>query len=593
MCGIVGFFGLRGVRAEDVSLEKALHQMRRRGPDGEGTWHEGPCCLGHRRLSIIDLDPRAGQPMLSACGRYVIAFNGEIYNYAELRRKLQDEGAVFRTSSDTEVLLELFARRGADALPQLRGMFAFVIWDRRERRAFVARDPYGIKPLYVARTSSGLLVGSQVRALMATGLVSDQPCIRGQSGFWMLGSVPEPFTWFAEVEALRAGHYAWIEDGKISMAKCWWDVTEEWRTADGPQGPELVRERVRDALTRTVAAHRVADVPVGVFLSGGVDSSALAALMAEGGAKDLQGVTITYNEFAHTANDEVPGAAMIAQRYGLRHHIRKVGREEFEADLSRIVAAMDQPSIDGVNTWYASKAMAEIGIKVAVSGVGGDELFQGYPSFQSLPKLVSFWRRFSRVPGMKPLAKVASRLQAWRTGNSRWLHAPEWAGSIGGAWWLRRSLFSPEDLLAVMGGDYATSALKPHDVSEWIRSFDARLPNDPRLALGALESITYLRNQLLRDSDWASMDHSIELRTPFVDAWLLRELRPLLGSFERYPNKRLIAGAPATPLPEALITRTKTGFGIPIQSWVDLPLYKKGSTHSQSWAIRVADEYAV
>lgn len=233
MCGVVGAFARAGTDVADESLRAALARMARRGPDGEGMWRDDGVALGHRRLAIIDLDPRAVQPMHSIDGRYAIVYNGGIYNYRELRRELEGQGTPFRTTSDTEVILALFADRGEAMLPRLHGMFAFVIWDRVGRRAFAARDPYGIKPLYYAETSQGALVASQVKALLATGLVSREPDVHGQAGFWLLGSVPEPRTWYREIRALPAGHLAWIDRGRVGAPKGWWDVGNAWRAVNG------------------------------------------------------------------------------------------------------------------------------------------------------------------------------------------------------------------------------------------------------------------------------------------------------------------------------------------------------------------------
>lgn len=586
MCGLIVHVGDWAAAVAGAGLVRALSTMSRRGPDAECVWQEPGVWLGHRRLAIIDLEPRSSQPMHSACGRYVIAYNGEIYNFAELRSQLVSSGAQLRTSSDTEVVLALFAQEGEAMLPRLRGMFAFVIWDRVARRAFAARDPYGIKPLYLAQTAHGVLLASQVRALMATGLVSQAPCARGQAGFWMLGSVPEPHTWYRDVQALQAGHCVWVEGGRLGRPHIWWDVADEWRDTPAVAAPAAeVRERVRTALRASVAAHLVADVPVGVFLSGGIDSGALAGMMVEAGAKDLQGITIAYDEFAGSNDDEAPVAATLAAHYGIRHHVRRISREEFEADLPRILAAMDQPSVDGINTWYASKAVAELGLKVVVSGVGGDELFQGYSSFRQLPRLVSLWTAASRLPGAMALARAACKVQARRTGNSRWRHVPEWAGTMAGAWWLRRGVFSPEDLPALMGADLAAEGIRGFTATAWVHEMSGAQPSDLRLTLGQIESTTYLRNQLLRDSDWASMDHSVELRTPLVDAWLLREVQPLLGAFQQFPSKRLLAEAPALVLPEALIRRPKTGFAIPTQQWLaQLGRTNDAGSGSRGWA---------
>lgn len=586
MCGFLAAFSTPPL--PESALRAGLAQLRARGPDGEGIWHEEGAWLGHRRLAILDLDPRAAQPMHSPCGRYVIAFNGEIYNFRELRAQLQAQGVVFRTTSDTEVILALFAAQGEAMLAQLHGMFAFALWDRQARRAFIARDPYGIKPLYLARVADGVIVGSQVKALLATGLVDTVPDARGQAGFWLLGSVPEPHTGYRDISALPAGHCAWIEDGCAGALRCWDDIGRHWHQAPRAALPDAeVYQRVQEALRESVARHLVADVPVGVFLSGGIDSGALAGLMIEAGARDLTGVTIAYEEFAGRHEDEAPVAAALAAHYGIAHHVRRVGREEFLADLPCILEAMDQPSIDGINTWYASKAVAELGLKVVVSGVGGDELFQGYESFDQLPRLVARSNALARIPGVSALARLAGRLQARRSGNLRWRHAADWSRSLEGAWWLRRSLHAPEELPALMGVERARETLDASDVRGQVLALTGPLPADPRLALGQLESMTYLRNQLLRDSDWASMAHGVELRTPLVDAYLLQQLQPLLGNFHRFSNKRLLAQAPRNPLPEAIITRRKTGFGIPVARWL-AEAGMGGETGSRGWAVEVA-----
>lgn len=589
MCGFIASISAAPLR--DTVLAAALERMRRRGPDDSGLWREEGIYLGHRRLAILDLDRRAAQPMHSADGRYVIVYNGEIYNFRALRREREAAGDVFRTTSDTEVLLALFAAEGAAMLPRLRGMFAFVIWDRLTRRAFAARDAYGIKPLYYARAAGGVLLGSQVKALLATGAVSRAADARGRAGFWLLGSVPEPHTWYRDIHALPAGHCAWIDrDGHMTI-KVWQDIGSAWRNADTLQarGKAEVAAATRNALQGSVRRHLVADVPVGVFLSGGIDSGALAGLMAEAeaGAGPLIGVTVRFDEFTGSARDEAPLAAQLAAHYGLRHHVRLVTHEEFRTDLPRILDAMDQPSVDGVNTWYAAKAAAELGLKVVVSGVGGDELFQGYSSFRQLPRLVAR-ARVLRLPGVTPLARWAGALQAHRTGNNRWRHAAEWAQSLPGAWWLRRGLFSPDDLPDLMGEDAANEALEGFAVETCVRAMTGALPRDPYLALGQIESMTYLRNQLLRDSDWASMDHGVELRTPLVDAWLLRELTPLLQAFRQFPCKGLLADAPERPLPEAIRRKSKTGFGIPLGHWLAGRGGSDGTVGSRAWAEEIA-----
>jgi asparagine synthase (glutamine-hydrolysing) len=510
-----------------------------------------------------------------------------------LRSELSSSGIIFRTTSDTEVLLTLFSLHGATMLSRLRGMFAIVIWDRTAQRAFAARDPYGIKPLYWTQTSDGVMLASQVRALLATAKVSKAPCARGQAGFWLLGSVPEPHTWFKDIHALPAGHCVWIDNGNMGTPECWWDIAAAWRNAPTTLPPAAeVRERTRAALRASVVSHLVADVPVGVFLSGGIDSGALAGLMAEAGSQNLQGITIAYDEFAGTHNDEAPVAATLAAHYGITHHVRRVTPQEFEVDLPRILAAMDQPSVDGINTWYASKAVAELDLKVVVSGMGGDELFQGYSSFKQLPRLVSAWAPASRVLGAMPLARATMGWKARHSGNARWRYLPDWARTMAGAWWLRRGLYAPAELPALMGADLAAEGLNGFSPDAWVGQMSGALAADGRLALGQIESTTYMLNQLLRDGDWASMDHSVELRTPLVDAWLLRDLQPVLGAFRQFPGKRLLAEAPVRPLPAALINRPKTGFAIPVQTWLKQMGRASGQGGpSNAWAREVALAY--
>jgi len=593
MCGFIAAFGEGKEVLDSTALRRALERMRRRGPDDEGTWKGEGVVLGHRRLAILDLDPRAAQPMQSSCGRYVIGFNGEIYNFRALRRDLESRGVEFRTTSDTEVILALFAAEGEAMLPKLHGMFAFAIWDCIARRAFIARDPYGIKPLYVTEALGTVMVASQVKALLATGSVSREPDPRGQAGFWMLGSVPEPHTWFRDIRALPAGHCAWIEDGRLGPARCWHDIGDAWRGADQRDAVlEDVAERVRATLRESVARHLVADVPVAVFLSGGIDSGALVGLMAEAGARELQGVTIAYDEFAGRHDDEAPVAAKLAAHYGIRHTVRRVTRDEFLGDVPRILDAMDQPTIDGVNTWYASKAAAERGLKAVVSGVGGDELFQGYSDFRTLPRLLSLRRWLRPVPGAASLLAAAGRVQARRSGNRRWRHLAEWSGNIEGLWWLRRSVCPPDDLVELMGPELAREALAAFDATVWVREMAGPVPEDSRLAIGQIDSMIFLRNRLLRDSDWASMDHSVELRTPLVDAYLLGQVQALLPQFAKFPNKTLLANSPARALPREIIKRTKTGFGIPIRRWLATETAAKPTKlYSRYWAKQAAAIY--
>lgn len=594
MCGLAGFVTVIGaVQGAPVEfVRKMTTRMLARGPDAEGLWSGEGVVLGHRRLAILDLDARANQPMVSTDERYTIVFNGEIYNFRELRSELEAKGVAFRTISDTEVLLVLFACEGEKMLLKLRGMFAFAIWDTQTRELFMARDPYGIKPLYYTQTKDGLIFASQVKALMASGLVPAVQEPAGLAGFYLWGSVPEPWTLYRDVFALPAGHWMRVREGKADSPVGWHDIRSHWRGEGKHLSKSDLQERVRQAVTDSVRAHLVADVPVCVFLSGGIDSAALAGLASGMGAQ-VEGITIGFEEFSGRPEDEVPVAASIAAHYGLPHSVHRVSRTEFEQDVPLILDAMDQPSIDGVNTWFASKAAAERGYKVVLSGVGGDELFGGYPSFRQIPRSVDIGKMIAALPGARALMGTPCAYLAKRLAKPKFAALPAFMDTLEGVYFLRRSLFLPSELPALMGDDMAREGLSRLNGSPpGMTQSDAR---DGMAAVGMLESTHYLRQQLIRDSDWASMGHSLELRTPLVDAALLAALGPYMSGFADGVGKAMLARSPMKPLPESIINRPKTGFSLPMNQWLseatdqrawgDLPML---ATPGMPWARRWA-----
>lgn len=593
MCGIAGFVSADPSGKPDiVAVERMTDSMRLRGPDARGLWEAPGAAFGHRRLAILDLDARANQPMSSGDGRYTIVFNGEIYNFRELRRFLEADGVEFRTCSDTEVLLVLFARNGERMLPMLRGMFAFAIWDSVTSELFMARDPYGIKPLYYARTPSGLLFASQVKALLASGCVPQQREVAGLAGFYLSGSVPEPWTMFRDVFALPAGFWLRASPRMKDKIVNWHDIRRHWRGPAGMTSFADLEARVREALSGSVGAHLVSDVPISLFLSGGVDSAALAGLAAGIGAK-VECVTIGFEEFVGTQDDEVPAAAEVAAYYGLVHHVRRVTRSEFEADISSIMSAMDQPSVDGVNTWFASKAAAERGFKVVLSGAGGDELLCGYSSFRNIPRVATIGRAISIIPGANVVLGAACAQIARRRSQPKYAAVPEYMNSLEGAYFLSRALFLPNELPLLMGRSAAQEGLSRLGGSPpGLAVAGAR---DGASAVGLLESTNYLRNQLLRDGDWASMGHSLELRLPFVDSVLLGALGEYVSAFAGGSGKAMLARSPVNPMPGAGIKRAKTGFSVPMakwlaessktRAWTDMPmLASPGTPWARRWA---------
>lgn len=569
MCGIAALFAYHDAAppVDRDELARVTAAMARRGPDGQGLWiaPDRRVGLGHRRLAIVDLSPGGAQPMSDESGDLVISFNGEIYNHVELRRQLEARGHRFRSRSDTEVLLRLYADRGDAMLAELRGMFAIALYDRRRDALLLARDPYGIKPLYFADDGWSVRAASQVKALIAGGAIGRDLDPAGIVGFHLFGSVPEPFTIYRSIQAVPPGQLLWIDRVGMLPPRPFASIGEALRRACARDAGSP--HAVRRALADSVAVHLGADVPVGIFLSAGVDSGAVLALSRERNGADLGSVTVRFDDLQGGIHDEAALAGQMADRLGTRHHLRAVSTREFLGDLPGILEAMDQPTIDGVNTWFAAKAAREAGLRVMLSGMGGDELFGGYPSFRDLPR----WVASARLPGALPGLGRGLRWLLTRRGTRRWPPKAagflEYARSCAGAYLLRRGLFMPWELPALLGEELAREGLRRLRPLALIdTAIDPSPPTWPGRVI-ALESSLYLRNQLLRDSDWASMAHSIELRVPLVDWTLLHHVAPSVVRC-RERGKRPLAAVTAAALPAAITARAKTGFHVPMERWL-------------------------
>lgn len=576
MCGLVGAIKLQSFCGDlSIPLRKICNAMLVRGPDAGGFWEakSSQVILGHRRLSIIELSELGAQPFLDTVSGNCLVFNGEIYNYRELRTELKGQGIAFNSDSDTEVLLKGYGKWGDLVLNRLRGMFAFALWDERKQGLFLARDPYGIKPLYYANDGRRFVFASQVQPMVAHLDVDRSADPAGVAGLMLWGSVPEPYTIYRGIRALPAGHSMWVTAQGASPPRRFASVTDVWKAA--AQSPVALPaaeldEQVRNALADSVRAHQVADVPVGAFLSAGIDSGTLVGLMAEGRASEVQTFTLGFDSFRGTGQDETVLAEQIAHQYRTRHQTLWISDEQAEADWPAALAAMDQPSIDGFNTWLVSKCTAAQGLKVVVSGVGGDELFGGYRHFSELPVWQRWLQALSRMPG----ALAALDLGAGLAQRCGLVHAKARAltrlgPNLAGLYLVRRGLFMPWELPQVLDADLAREGLATLQTESSLAEVIARFADHSYAAIAALEAAFYLRHQLLRDSDWASMAHSLELRTPLVDYPLLQTLAPLLAN--RPPalaGKRVLARAPRPALPETVIHRPKSGFTLPMDRWL-------------------------
>jgi asparagine synthase (glutamine-hydrolysing) len=571
MCGIAGTFNYApGVAPVDrEELRRMRDHMTLRGPDGSGEWfsQDRAVGLGHRRLSIIDLSANGAQPMVSRDGKYAVTFNGEIYNFQKLRKQLEEAGDVFRSHSDTEVLLHLYRRNGEKMVEQLRGMYAFAIWDSERRSLFLARDPFGIKPLYFADDGKTFRFASQVKALLASEAIDTRPEPAGHVGFFLWGHIPEPFTLYSGIRSLPAGTWMRVEQtGRTTRSYCAISATLGTAEAEAARnGHAISREELKALLEDSVRHHLVADVPVGVFLSAGLDSTTLTSLAAEAGGQ-MQTVTLGFEEYRGGHNDEVPLAERVAREQGTRQKTVWVTRGDFRQERDALFAAMDQPTIDGVNSYFVSRAARQAGLKVALSGLGGDEIFGGYDSFDQVPKAVRRLAPFNAVPALGRAFTYVTAPLLKRFTSPKYAGLLEYGGSISGAYLLRRGMFMPWELPALLDPDLARAGWDGLQTLAGLDETTAGIRGE-RLKVSALELSWYMRNQLLRDTDWASMAHSLEVRVPLVDVELLRRLGPWLASGNP-PGKRLMASTPARPLPTEVLARSKSGFTVPVREWL-------------------------
>jgi asparagine synthase (glutamine-hydrolysing) len=442
-------------------------------------------------------------------------------------------------------------------------MFAFALADLDRRETFLARDPLGIKPLYWSQDGQGVCFASEVQALRAVGRgAALDP--EGLASFLLWGSVAAPRTLYQGIHALPAGSWLRIGPGGAGAPETYWRIEQAFRGGEPMPEPEA-QQRVREALLDSVRHHLVSDVPVGAFLSGGVDSSALVGLLAELHRGPVRTVTLSFDV---AELDEAALAAEAARLYGTEHHVVKIGIQDARERIPEAVRALDQPSVDGVNTYFVSEAAVRTGLKVAVSGAGGDELFGGYAGFGWIPRMRRTHDRIARfVPGLEGLGRLAERLPRSR-GVGRIARSLQYGGSDAGAYFATRGLFSPAEVRALLAPALADAVEACEPRAELARRLAAQeLPPEERVS--ALEMRQYLESQLLRDTDAMSMRHSLEVRTPLVDRDLLVAACAVpAGLRQAGPAKRRLREAPRPPVPESLWNRRKQGFTLPFDRWL-------------------------
>ncbi len=550
MCGIAGLVGVSPHPSPEEHARLLCQAMHHRGPDGSGHYFDpaGPALLAHTRLSIIDLTERSRQPM-TFDGRYHLIFNGEIYNYRDLRADLEKEGIPFLTSSDTEVILRLLIHRGPGALLLLRGMFALALWDSTEKRLLLARDPFGMKPLYVAQSGQGLAFASEVRTLLRSGITSTRLSPAAVADYLLWGCGGENL--IEGITTLPPGTCWQWKDGTLT--------SEQFSSI-----PISLRENnatpddFREAWLDSVRRHFISDVPVGLFLSGGVDSSSILAAAAALGIHPQLALTLG---FPGNHREENSDAARIASHFGTPHANFFLEDQAVHSLYQGHLHAQDLPSMDGFNIFCVSHACRQHDLKVMLTGIGGDELLGGYPSFTRIPKIISLLRYLplSSLHHLAPLlgATRLARMVDWASGPLTWSHAYRCYRGI-----FPRQLIHTMLLSRGLHSDTLTTDTPAPTGSEWSLG---------QSQVAFMEFHQYLQRQLLRDGDACSMAHSVELRHPFLDEVLWRTGASLPASIRFDIEKQLLQKC-LPSIPQDVFRRPKQGFSLPYDSWFRGPL---------------------
>jgi asparagine synthase (glutamine-hydrolysing) len=583
MCGIAGIIG----RLDDsnrAALQRMSNAMVHRGPDASGTWVSAPdsrgwgAMLAHRRLSILDLSPAGAQPMIDPVTDHVIVFNGEIYNFGDLRRRLEAEGQQFTSTGDTAVMLRALALHGPGAVSWLRGMFAFARWDPKERRLLLARDPLGIKPLYLARSSDqnagwSMAFASELRTLLASGLLGtarlDPQAVA--SSVWN-GFVVGPGTAVKGVELLWPGCLIEFDGAGKEVRR-----EDFWRVPDHAPDPAMDENALAAILEEGLKLHLASDVPLAILLSGGVDSSVMANLSRRAAQSPVHTFTLGFED--DDALNEGPIAKRIAAAIGTQHHEVVLTEGQFVENLEAALDSLDQPTFDGLNAYYISRAIRAAGFTVALSGTGGDELFGGYSTYRDLPMLCRWSRRAAWVPRGLQIAVATLATSSLRGSGggmrpqTRWAKLPEMirhGDDLLTLYQLAYALFLPEFQHELLAPGFAEALADGLPMATRQRILAESRGRTPLSAISIMEQRLFLGERLLRDNDVASMASSLEQRVPLVDQILFESVDRLPDQARYRPlgQKAMLRRIGLRGLDPALFDRPKSGFVLPFDRWI-------------------------
>lgn len=583
MCGIAGFT-ITAADSEEKNksaITAMVHALKHRGPDAQSQWQDETVCLGHARLSIIDLSNASNQPLHSSCNRYVIVYNGELYNYRDLKLELQRvaQGSdrqtyFFKTNSDTEVILAAYQRWGVDCLDKFNGMFAFAVYDKLEKLLFIARDRVGIKPLYYSYRNNQFVFASEIRSVLASGLTERKLNREVINEYFLYQTVHAPNTIIEGVKMLMPGTFITVKSGEFEKYS-YWDANN-YSCIQNESDYKTICKTTRELLFQSVERRLVADVPFGAFLSGGIDSSAVVGIMSKLSSRKVETFNISFDESEFS---EAKYAKKVSELFNTSHHEIKLNPSDFLNQLPEALNATDHPSGDGPNTYVVSKATKNAGITMALSGLGGDELFAGYDVFKRMMEvnkksylnIFPSWIRKIPAAAIKYKNKSVAGDKVFEV-----LSQPQF--NIETAYPISRKNFSSAQEQALLGINKSVL----HHIIKSIK----RAGHEHDLSyVSLLEISTYLQNVLLRDTDQMSMAVALEVRVPFLDHKLLEYTLSVKDKY-KYPSspKKLLIDSLQGLLPQDIVNRPKMGFTLPWAHWMkhELKSFCEGSITSLS-----------
>jgi asparagine synthase (glutamine-hydrolysing) len=592
MCGISGIFNFSKKKIDNKEIiKKILNIQDQRGPDNKELW-ESECkkiTFGHNRLSIIDLSKNSNQPFISEDENYIITFNGEIYNFKELKKELIKKNFFFKTNSDTEVILQSYRCWGLNFVKYLRGMFAFAIYDKTKKNIILARDPFGIKPLYYVNKNGVLYFASLIRSLLSIKDISFTTSKAGICSYYMWGHIQEPFTLYNEIKSLEKGTIKIINTEGIESNLTYASIKETMLNSihEKFDNEQDGINFLKDELDQSLNYHQISDVPITLLLSSGIDSNILLASISKDNKKNLDALTLDFDFKGNKNESKI--AAKSASNNNINHKIKRYKDTEIKNLLEKFFIQMDSPTSDGFNNFLISNEVNKNDKKIMISGVGADELFLGYPSFKRIPIIYNLFKFLPSINLNQGniVFKMFNRLNI----NSKYLGLLKYHNSYEKIFFLQRCSFLPEELKFLVDEHTLNQGLEElnifDDLKQDVKDFD----NNNLLTM-FLEIKYYLCSRLLRDGDWSSMSNSVEMRTPYVDWFFFKNILKVIKSDIKI-NKKTLLNIYNKNIPVELYKRKKTGFEIPHSKYYNLASNKKGhfSKSIKNWTKLSMDNY--